>query len=94
MPYLMKVMRHSSKTGEPALRPLEYNFPDQGFLKVTDQFMLGDDLMVVPVVTESDTRQVRFPKGKWRYNNSIITGPVTKTFTFKLDELPVFMKIR
>ena len=94
MPYLMQVMRKSAKTGEPALRPLEYDFPDQGFLKVNDQFMLGDRMMVVPVVTASDTREVKFPKGKWKYNNTTITGPVTKTITVPLDELPIFIKIK
>jgi len=94
MPYLMQVLRNSAKTGEPALRPLEYDFPGQGFLKVTDQFMLGDRMMVVPVVTESDTREVIFPKGKWKYNNTTITGPVTKTITVPLDELPVYYRLK
>lgn len=94
LPYLMKVMRNSAKTGEPALRPLEYDFPGQGFLKINDQFMLGDRMMVVPVVTSSDTREVKFPKGKWKYNNSTITGPVTKIITVPMDELPIFIKIK
>ena len=94
LPYLMQVMRNSAKTGEPVLRPLEYDFPDQGFIKVNDQFMLGDKMMVVPVVTALDAREVKFPKGKWKYKNTIITGPVTKTFTVPLDELPVFIKIK
>lgn len=94
LPYIMQVMRNSVETGEPALRPLEYNFPDQGFLKVNDQFMLGDRIMVAPVVTTSDTREVKFPRGKWKYNNTIIKGPVTKTITVPLDELPIFVKLK
>ena len=34
MPYIMQVMREAVKTGDPALRAMEYEFPDQGFLKV------------------------------------------------------------
>jgi alpha-glucosidase (family GH31 glycosyl hydrolase) len=94
LPYLMQVMRNSAKTGEPALRPLEYDFPGQGFLKVNDQFMLGDRMMVVPVVTASDTRDVIIPKGTWKYNNTTIKGPVTKTINVPLDELPIFIKIK
>lgn len=94
LPYILQVMRNSVKTGEPALRPLEYNFPNQGFLNVNDQFMLGDNIMVAPVVTSSDKREVKFPSGKWEYNNTILTGPVTKTITVPLDELPIFIKLR
>src|SRR4051794_8957042 len=41
LPMLMQVMREAAQTGEPALRPLEYDFPDQGYMEVKDQFMLG-----------------------------------------------------
>ena len=93
MNYIMEVMRKAVKTGEPALRAMEYEFPDQGFLKVTDQFMLGEKMLVAPVVTESDTREIKFPKGRWKYKDTIIRGPVTKTIAVPLDELPVFLKI-
>jgi alpha-glucosidase len=93
IPAIMKVMRYSAKTGEPALRPLEYNFPGQGFQNIKDQFMMGNNLMIAPVVTSSDTRQVVFPKGKWKYMNSTIKGPATKSFTVPLHELLIFEKI-
>jgi alpha-glucosidase (family GH31 glycosyl hydrolase) len=94
MPYIMQVMREAVKTGEPALRPLEYDFPNQGFTNIKDQFMLGKHLMVAPVVSENDTREVKFPKGKWKYNNKTITGPALKTFTVALDELLFFEKVK
>jgi alpha-glucosidase (family GH31 glycosyl hydrolase) len=94
MPYIMQVMKEAVKTGEPALRPLEYDFPNQGFTNIKDQFMLGKHLMVAPVVSENDTREVKFPKGKWKYNNKTITGPALKTFTVALDELLFFEKMK
>lgn len=94
MPYIMEAIRNSVKTGEPVLRPLEYEFPGQGFLNVTDQFMLGEKIMVVPVVSDSDIREVKFPKGKWSYNKNTVKGPATKSFTVPLDELLIFMKIK
>lgn len=93
-PYIMQVMREAVSTGEPAMRPLEYDFPNQGLSNVKDQFMLGKRLMIAPIVTENDTREVRFPKGKWKYNNKIITGPAVKTYTVALDELLIFEKIK
>ncbi len=92
LPPLMKVMRVATQTGEPALRPLEYNFPHQGFMAIKDQFMLGEDLMVAPILTKEDARTVVFPKGKWKYKNQIIIGPGTKIFSVALDELLVFEK--
>ena len=51
-------------------------------------------MLVAPVVTESDTREVKLPKGRWKYKDTIIKGPATRTITVPLDELPVFLKIK
>ena len=94
MPYIMEVMRKSAITGEPVLKPLEYDFPGQGYEKVNDQFLLGDKIMVAPVVTSSNSREVQFPKGTWKYKNSTIKGPVVRTFSVPLNELLIFEKIK
>ena len=94
VPFIMQVMRNSAKTGEPAIRSLEYEFPNKGYMNVNDQFMLGDKLMVVPVVTHNDTRKVIIPKGKWKLNNKIITGPAVNTYTVALDELLIFERLK
>lgn len=92
LPLLMEVMRNAAATGEPALRPLEYDYPNQGFQQVNDEFLIGSNLLVAPVVTNNDTRTVAFPKGKWKYKNEIVKGPITKSFTVALDELLIFEK--
>ena len=94
LPQIINVIKQSVITGEPVLRPLEYNFPHQGYIRIKDQFMQGENLMVAPVVTSSDIREVIFPKGKWKYKNEIISGPVTKIFKVELDEILVFEKIK
>jgi alpha-glucosidase len=91
--YIMEVLRQSAATGEPALRPLEFNFPNQGYAAVQDQFMLGTRLMVAPVVTSSNTRMVLVPKGKWRFRGSVIKGPLKQTIDVAPDELPVYEKV-
>jgi alpha-glucosidase len=91
--YIMQVMRNSAKTGEPALCSLEYSFPNQGYMNVNDQFMLGSKLMVAPVVTTDDTRKVMIPKGKWKFRNKVIAGPAVNTYTVALDELLIFEKM-
>jgi alpha-glucosidase len=94
IPYLMNVFAHSVKTGEPVLRPLEYNFPNQNLASIKDQFMIGDKLMVAPVVTEGIERNVVLPKGKWRYKNQTISGGRTMQFKVPLDELLFFELIQ
>lgn len=94
LPYNMENLRNSAISGEPALRSLEYEFPNSGYMNVNDQFLLGDKLMIAPVVTSTDTRRVVIPKGKWKHNNKIVTGPVLKTYTVALDELLIFEKLK
>jgi alpha-glucosidase len=94
LPYIMEVLRNSAKTGEPALRSLEYEFPDQNFMNVEDQFLLGNKLMIAPVVTSDDARKVIIPKGRWKFNDKIITGPAVNTYNVALDELLIFEKVK
>lgn len=49
--YILEYAKISSKTGEPIVRHMEYEFPNQGFEQITDQYMLGKKYMVAPVVT-------------------------------------------
>jgi len=64
-PYLAAVLAHYRQVYEPAIRPLFYDFPDdEAAWAPSDDFMLGDALLVAPVV-EPDviTRDVRLPRG-------------------------------
>ncbi len=64
---LLRWARHAATTGEPIVRPLEYHFPHAGLAGVADQFMIGDTLLVAPVVTPWTTRRrVHLPAGFWR----------------------------
>ena len=65
-PYILELARHASRTGEPILRSMEYEFPNQGFNRAMSQFMLGPKWLVAPVVHEDDSLKVELPKGRWR----------------------------
>lgn len=65
-PLILELAKHSSVTGEPIVRLMEYEFPHQGMETVKDQFMLGSDWLVAPVVTPDDSRLVRLPAGTWQ----------------------------
>lgn len=94
-PLIMTLANKAAKNGEPIVSNLEYAFPHQGFEACRDQFMLGDSVLVAPVVTKDNRRKVMFPKGRWEDSKGIkIKGPATKTFTVGLDELLWFKLIR
>ena len=66
MPLLRQALAQCRNTGEPVLRPMAYNFTEPACARVTDQFMVGDKLLVAPILEKGATRRtVYFPKGSW-----------------------------
>ena len=92
LPYIMAEMRRAAQTGEPALRPLAYNYPGNGYEHIKDQFMLGEDMLVAPVVTEAKERTVVLPAGEWYFQDRKWKGGKTYTIPVALNELPLFVR--
>lgn len=66
LPYIYTQFRKSHLTGEPIMRPLWYEFPEQKFFEVEDQFMFGPALMIRPVLdSEASSVQTIFPSSIW-----------------------------
>ena len=66
-PRFVEMAKASAKTGEPMMRNMEYCFPGMGYADIKDQFMMGDNLLVAPVVEKGATsRKVILPPGRWR----------------------------
>ena len=64
---IVNAVADAEKTGEPILRSLEYNYPNQGYAKIIDEFMLGQEYLIAPVLEKGATsRKVVFPQGTWR----------------------------
>ncbi len=84
---------NASKTGEPILRYLSYNYSDVEYLDVNDQFLLGDDIMVAPQLKKGNNRKVVVPNGVWvdeqgkKYEKGIYEIEVP------LSRLPIFKRI-
>lgn len=84
------------KDGTPIIRSLWYNFPDDfKTYNISDQFMLGESMLVAPVVEESQReRYIYFPKGKWvDQHGKNFQGPSNIKVFSPLEELPYFKKI-
>jgi len=65
----MMLAAEAEETGAPMLRHLMLVFPDdRETWDISDQFMIGDSLLVAPVIEEGAvSRSVYFPAGSW-YN--------------------------
>ena len=92
--YIISLVRETAKTGEPILRHLEYEFPHCGYEYINDQFMLGEKILVAPVVTKGETeRKVVLPAGKWLYlGKTEYEGGCTVTVPAPIEVLPYFIK--
>lgn len=93
---IFEMAEASAKTGEPIARALEYNYPDQGYVDIVDQFMLGTDLLVAPVTERgARRRKVVLPRGTWRADDGTrVVGPRTIEVEVPLARLPYFERIK
>ncbi len=63
-PYLTEVLRRAEARGLPAVKPLWFNYPgDAKARAATDEFLLGDTMIVAPAVDGQSTRKVYLPGG-------------------------------
>ncbi len=93
--YILNQAIRAAKTGEPIMKSLEFNYPNQGYAKVVDQFLLGDQLLVAPVLTKgATTRSILIPQGKWKsFDGQLIKGPKTIECRVRLEDLPYFERV-
>ena len=91
-PRFVELAKASAKSGEPMMRNLEYCFPGLGYADIKDEFMMGDKLLVAPVVEKgSASRRVVLPPGRWRADDGqTYVGPATVEVAAPLARLPYF----
>lgn len=99
-PQLLAAAAQAVKDGSPINRPLWWVDPtDANTLTIDDQYMLGDDILVAPVLKENATsRDIYFPAGSWVYRLSdsshvLYQGPMkVENFSAPIDVLPFFVR--
>jgi alpha-glucosidase (family GH31 glycosyl hydrolase) len=69
---------------------------EPGLWADTDQFLLGEEIMVAPVLEKGATRRiVVFPPGLWRGDDGQpVAGPASQTIQARLTRLPWWRRIR
>jgi alpha-glucosidase (family GH31 glycosyl hydrolase) len=95
-PRILALAQRSAQSGEPIVKPLAWAWPGRNYEDIEDQFMLGDDLLVAPVVTKgSRSRSVIFPPGRWQGDDgTIVDGPVERDVATPLSRIPHFILLR
>lgn len=94
-PLLAELVEQAAQEGLPILRSLEFVFPHQGYHSVQDQFMVGDTILVAPVLNKGQTtRTIQFPEGRWLGDDeSVVEGPIQIEVDTPLSRLPWYQKI-
>ena len=95
-PYLWAEAQNAVETGRPMMAHLCLDYPsDPHAWTVNDQYMLGRDLLVAPLMRgHEDTRTVYLPAGSWTefFTGEILQGPRELRVTCPLERIPVYRK--
>jgi hypothetical protein len=94
-PYIQSQIDETLHSGAPLVRPLFWHAPgDPAALTIDDQFLLGERLLVAPVLRPGQrARDVYLPAGRWRdwWSGEVSAGPRRlDQYPAALETLPLF----
>jgi alpha-glucosidase len=92
---ILDLAKSASETGLPILRSMEFNFPGKGYENILDQFMIGENLIVAPVLQKGAiSRVVQIPEGTWKdIHGQSFVGPQSIKESVSLGDLPHFTRV-
>jgi alpha-D-xyloside xylohydrolase len=94
-PYLVAAGREAHESGLPVMRPMVLAFPgDPAVTHLDRQYLLGHDLLVAPVFTESGEVQLYLPEGEWTewFSGRRVGGGRWLTERHGFDTLPLYVR--
>ena len=93
--HILNLAKEASQTGEPIVKPMELAFSGNGYELIKDQFVLGNDIIVAPVVEKGvRSRKVVLPIGTWQAEDGVkYSGGRTVEVSVPLERLPYFRKV-
>ncbi|MFI9806716.1 TIM-barrel domain-containing protein [Streptomyces sp. NPDC052301] len=95
-PYFVTLAHLARRTGAPYVRPLWWRAPEDRALRdCEDAFLLGDCLLVAPVLDPgADRRAVQLPRGRWydTVTEAVYEGPAQVLVDAPLSRTPVFAR--
>ena len=94
-PLVVGIARQSVLDHEPIVRPMWWITPqDKVTFTIYDQFLIGDKMLVAPILTSTRQRNIYLPEGSWldKQKNFLYTGPQwLREYPVELDEVPYFI---
>ncbi len=96
MPYFYTLAWEASQSGHPLVRPLFWaDSKDSRLWNVEDAFLLGNSLLVCPIVEEGATsRTVILPQGHWYnfWDHTLLAGGTEVNLEAPQDQIPILVK--
>ncbi|KOU74306.1 glycosyl hydrolase [Streptomyces sp. MMG1533] len=96
LPYFVTLAHLARRTGAPYVRPLWWSAPEDRALRdCEDAFLLGDCLLVAPVLDPgADRRAVQLPRGRWydTATGQAYEGPAQVLVDAPLSRIPVLVR--
>jgi alpha-glucosidase len=96
LPFLYTTIEEAHRTGLPPFRPLLLNYQeDSNTYNLDDEFMIGNDLLVAPIVKpDIRSRLVYLPKGVWYdfWTNRRYPGGTMVRVDAPLETVPLFVR--
>lgn len=95
-PYLVEVYSESSRTGLPIMRPLFFEYPEGPYDLKNISYLLGSDVLVLPVV-KSGLKQINYTlpgKGTWIeiFSQREYQAGQEYVIEVNIDSIPVFIR--
>lgn len=101
IPYIYTAAKYAFDTGISICHPMYYDHPkSKNAYKFSDEYMLGNDMIVNPVTHPMETNRLFtmqstwLPKGKWIewFSGKILNGGKIINRPFMINEIPVYVK--
>ena len=95
LPYLLGEARRSAAAGLPLMRALVIEFPDDpNTWHIDDQWLLGEHLLVAPMLEPGTRRRVYLPPGRWAdwWTGDVLDGTQWIAVDVPLDRIPLYVR--
>lgn len=94
MPYLYAQAVENHTTGVPMMRAMLLEFDEIGCEDLDRQYMLGDSILVAPVMRENGSVDYYLPQGKWTHllSGQTVDGRGWRRDRYDFFSLPVYVR--
>lgn len=93
--YIYSSAVNANHTGIPIVREIQLTYPGENILmNCDDEYLFGPSLLVAPVHSEGESRQVRFPSGNWvnLWTNKSVKGVSVQNVDVPLNSIAAYLK--